>query len=272
VERKAKINVDKGVFSQPKLDGIRAAAAPGELKTREGEQFVTPTKIMNRLHDFHAVYPTIVLDGELYNHALRNDFEKISSLIRKTKPTDADIDEANALVEYHVYDMKDLDHPHLKFSERQAILKEILTGFDDSIILVKTSLVHSEDEIDSLYGEYLEDQYEGQMIRIDEPYQMKRSKTLLKRKEFEDAEFEIDYVEEGVGNWAGAVKIAHIFLEDGRQQKSGVAGSFDFLASLLEDADSLRGTEVTVRFQGRTGDGKLRFPVVKKFWRGKRDV
>ena len=38
--------------------------------------------------------PWLVLDGELYNHDLRDDFEKIISLVRKQKPTDDDRKEA----------------------------------------------------------------------------------------------------------------------------------------------------------------------------------
>lgn len=260
------------LWSQPKLDGCRAVSTPDSLKSREGEPFITPTKIMKIMRRLHEIYPSYVFDGELYNHKYRNDFEKIVSLIRKQKPNEAQIEECNEKIEYHIYDMRDRDRPDLKFSERYEILKGILHDFDARIVLVDTRLVHNEEELDELYGEYLEDEYEGQMVRVDLPYEMKRSKTLLKRKEFEDAEFRVQRVEEGIGNWAGAVKRVYIHLEDGRVQKSGVRGKYPVLAGYLAEADSFPGTEVTVRFQGRTGEGKLRFPVVVHFWRGKRDL
>ncbi|AGR48050.2 DNA ligase [Sinorhizobium phage phiM7] len=260
------------LWSQPKLDGCRAVSTYDALKSREGEAFITPTKIIKIMKRLHEIYPSYVFDGELYNHKYRNDFEKIVSLIRKQKPTEAHIEECNEKIEYHIYDMFDRNRPDLPFSERFAILQGILHDFDERIVLVETKLVHNEEELDALYGEYLENEFEGQMVRVDGPYEMRRSKTLLKRKEFEDAEFQIESVEEGEGNWSGALKVVWIELEDGRNQKATPRGTYDDLAALLKEADSLPGTDVTVRFQGRTGGGKLRFPIVTVFWRGKRDV
>ena len=119
----------------------------------------------------------------------------------------------------------------------------------------------------------LEEGYEGQMLRVpDSKYEGKRSKNLIKHKEFEDAEYKIVSIEEGKGNWAGAAKRIEIDLGDGTTQFSGVRGSFDFLQDVLYNADDYTGTEVTVRYQNKTEDGKLRFPVVVAFWKGKRDL
>ena len=52
----------------------------------------------------------------------------------------------------------------------------------------------------------LEAGYEGQMIRKDAPYECKRSKNLLKRKEFITEEFKVVKVVEGQGAWTGYVK------------------------------------------------------------------
>ena len=98
------------------------------------------------------------------------------------------------------------------------------------------------------------------------------SKNLIKHKEFEDAEYKIVSIEEGKGNWAGAAKRVEIDLGDGTTQFSGVRGSFDNLADVLYNANDYIGTEVTVRYQNKTEDGKLRFPVVVAFWKGKRDL
>jgi hypothetical protein len=47
--------------------------------------------------------PTIMLDGELYNHTLHADFNELSSIIRKQTCT-PDQRRAQRLIEYHVYD------------------------------------------------------------------------------------------------------------------------------------------------------------------------
>jgi hypothetical protein len=61
-------------------------------------------------------------------------------------------------------------------------------------------------------------------------------------------------------------------LKDGTTQFSGVRGSFDFLKELLYNANDYIGTDVTVRYQNKTDDDKLRFPVIVTFWKGKRDL
>jgi hypothetical protein len=44
------------------------------------------------------------------------------------------------------------------------------------------------------------------------------------------------------------------------------------LKDLLYNANDYIGTDVTVRYQNKTEDGKLRFPVIVAFWKGKRDL
>ena len=66
---------------------------------------------------------------------------------------------------------------------------------------VQTDSADSESEVDDLFGGYVEQGYEGGIIRLNGVKQ-KRSNNLLKRKDFEDAEFEIISVEEGQGNWS----------------------------------------------------------------------
>ena len=96
--------------------------------------------------------------------------------------------------------------------------------FDEnsSVQLVDTTLCASQDLLDSKYAEYTEQGYEGQMVRNNEPYECKRSKHLLKRKEFITEEFNVVEVMEGKGNWAGYAKHFELELGDGRTFGSGV--------------------------------------------------
>jgi DNA ligase-1 len=140
-----------------------------------------------------------------------------------------------------------------------------------TVQVVKTTNIQDEHDIEMMLGEYLESGYEGQMLRVPTSiYEGKRSKNLIKHKEFEDDEFEIVSMEEGKGNWADAVKRIEIRLKDGTTQFAGVRGSFDTLHDLLYNDNGY--TSVTVRYQNKTDDGKLRFPVVVAFWKGKRDL
>ena len=72
-----------------------------------------------------------------------------------------------------------------------------------SIVLVDTYWAGNSEEIDDLYGQYNFEGYEGQMIRQDTAYPSKRTKDLLKRKEFITEEYKVVEVHEGQGNWAG---------------------------------------------------------------------
>lgn len=267
----AKKKVSFPLWSQPKLDGVRCIVDKDSMKSRNGKAFASSPHIQEALTQVLADNPTIIFDGELYNHRLKHDFEKIISLTRKTKPTEEDILESREKVEYHVYDMYDTANPDMKFSERQERIRKLLSGLN-SIVLVDSALVENEEQLDELYGYYLEAGYEGQMVRSDKAYENGRSLWLLKRKEFEDAEFEVAFLESGVGNWDGACKRVYIKLENGDIQRSGVRGTYEMLEQALKDKDDYVGTEVTVRYQGRTELGRLRFPVVIAFWKGKRDV
>lgn len=256
-------------YSQPKLDGVRCLVSKDGMQSRNGKPIISAPHVHEELQSFFAKYPDVVLDGELYNHDLKNDFEKIISLARKTKPTAADLEESKEKIQYHIYDAI-MDGT---YHERQKFLANNLSKYNLSIRLVETKSVGNEDDIQKGLSHYLEAGYEGQMLR--EPhssYEGKRSKFLIKHKEFEDEEFEIVSIEEGKGNWAGAAKRIEIRLKDGTTQFSGVRGSFDMLKDLLYNADDYIGTDVTVRYQNKTDDGKLRFPVIVAFWKGKRDL
>jgi ATP-dependent DNA ligase len=255
-------------YSQPKLDGVRCLVSREGMQSRNGKPILSAPHIRKVLEPFFQKYPDVVLDGELYNHDLKNDFEKIISLARKSKPTDADLQESKEMIQYWIYDaIMDLN-----FRGRKNFIDQNLSS-SVSTRIVDTYMIEDEQSVQTMLSHYLEQGFEGQMLRVpDSPYEGKRSKNLIKHKEFEDDEFEIVSIEEGKGNWAGAAKRIEIRLKDGTTQFSGVRGSFDMLKDLLYNADEYIGTDVTVRYQNKTEDDKLRFPVVVAFWKGKRDL
>jgi DNA ligase 1 len=261
-------------YSQPKLDGVRCLVSEDGMQTRNGKAFVSSPHIREALEDFFAEYPDFILDGELYNHDLKNDFEKIISLARKTKPTDKDIAESREMVQYHVYDV--ITPEPMTYEERMNFLEELkekILGDKYCIRIVPTAIVSNLEEAEAKLGEYLEAGYEGQMLRKSgSPYEHRRSSSLLKHKMFEDGEYIITEIIEGKGNWSGYAKAIEIRLPDGSTQQSGMRGNFEFTKKLLADKDQYVGTEVTIRYQNKTADGKLRFPVAVAFWKGKRDV
>ena len=245
-------------ISQPKLDGIRCIARKDGLYTRAGKEITTCNHIFLALQPFFKDNPHVILDGELYNHALKADFNKITSLVRKVKPSSLEKELAQKLVQYHVYDMAWVDAILDEgFLDRMEFIKE--QNFALPMVTVETSICDSQDELDTLYSEYTAAGYEGQMVRNDTLYENKRSKNLLKRKDFITEEFEVIEVLEGSGNWAGYAK--HFVLTDGKETfKSGVRGQQAILKELLEQ--EVKPTWVTCRYFERSVDNIPRFPVV----------
>ena len=155
----------------------------------------------------------------------------------------------------------------MTFTERSKWLQDNVSG--NMIVLVNTDKADSSADIDKLYGEYTQAGYEGQMIRQDAPYECKRSKTLLKRKEFITEEYDVVRVEEGNGNWTGYAKRFILSMPNGTQFSSGVRGSQAQLKALWESTE--KPTWVTCRYFELSNDGIPRFPVVIDYGTGKRE-
>lgn len=249
------------LWCQPKLDGIRCVCSARGMTSRNGKPLVAAPHVMEELADFFSEHPDAVLDGELYCDKLANDFNKICSLVKKSKPTKADLEESALAIEYHVYDMVDLQRT---FAQRQHWLESNLFHIHanfKSVIDVDTAFVNDEATLDHFYGQYLEEGYEGQMIRTDGKYEQKRSKTLLKRKEFQDAEYTIHSIGEGEGNRTGMAGYA-VIVDGDKSFRSNIKGSHAFLKQLWKDRATIAGKQATIQFFNLTPDGIPRFPFV----------
>ena len=254
--------------SQPKLDGIRCLADKNGLWTRQGKPINSCPHIWEAVKPCFVNNEDIVLDGELYNHDLKEDFNKITSLVRKSKSTPEDILEAKDMVQYHVYDMYIGNMPNFLFTQRTGVLKSIINKDSTCVHLVPTTYCPDQESLDSMYAEYTTDGYEGQMVRNDTPYENKRSNGLLKRKEFITEEFAVSAMLEGQGNWAGHVKKFSLVLPSGENCGAGVRGKQDVLKALWEDGNT--PSWATLRYFGLTPDGVPRFPVVIDYGYGER--
>jgi DNA ligase-1 len=248
------------VYGNFKFDGMRCVTRNDGMWSRNGKPIVSAPHIRKALQSVYDVCPKAIFDGELYCHKLNKDFNKIISLAKKSKPTKEDLDESASVLEYYVYDFIS-PFGHLPFAERHSLLKEFLRN-TPGIVVVDSPILKNRKELDEHYGKCMEEGYEGQIIRLNKPYEHKRSKYLLKRKEFIDAEYEVIEVCEGVGNRSGTAGYMILKMKDGRTFKSNIKGTFDYLKQLLVDRKSLTGKMVTVKYFQLTPDGVPRFPYV----------
>ena len=246
------------VYSQPKLDGIRCITTKNGMFSRNGKVIVSCPHIQKELETFFAKFPDAVLDGELYCDKLNNDFNKICSLVKKTKPTKEDIEESANVIQYWIYDTIRNETFVQRFKWIMSYINE-----NNTIRIVTTTTCNNIDKLDLMYGAYVSDGYEGQMVRLDAPYENKRSKTLLKRKEFQDKEYIILDVIEGEGNKAGMAGAFVFKSERGIVFNSNIKGNRDYLKEIWANKDSYKGKQATVKYFNLTPDNQLpRFPYV----------
>jgi DNA ligase 1 len=258
----------KHLFSQPKLDGMRCLVSKDGMFTRQGNKIVSAPHVFSALHHLFNEYPDIIFDGELFADKLKDNFNKIISLAKKLKPTEADIAESAKHLQYWVYDVISGDPFITRFDKLSAILKGI-----QGIVITPTKQVQNRDELDELFQDYLNDGMEGQMVRNGAAkYEHKRSDSLLKRKSEEEEEFTIVSLHEGKGNYSGMIKTMTLKTDEGIEFDATIKGEQKYLKSLMKNPAQHIGSEATVIYQNLTPDGKPRFARVKTIWDGKRNV
>lgn len=228
-----------------KLDGIRAYWDGSKFYTRTGKE-ITPPK------DFLSGMPNdVVLDGELC--CGRGKFSETSSIVRKTKDVEKYKDDWLNKITYYVFDTPN-DKP---FEVRQAQLLKKIGNRYRNIEVVKqtkiyknTNIQHELKKITNLGGE-------GLMLRkYDSMYEGKRSKSLLKVKEFHDMEVKIVGYKDGTGKYKGVLGSFECETKEGKRFNCG---------SGLSDGERERpprvGKFITVKYFELSKDGVPRFPV-----------
>ena len=259
----------KKVYMQPKLDGVRCLIQlndKGEVYaySRTGKPWLNIAHITNSLHYFFTLYPDVILDGELYNHDLRDDFEKIISLVRKQKPTTADKDEAAKLVQFHCYDYVEtvMNMPY-SYRMDQLCTSDMYT---DSVRYVPSYLVNKHEEaLDLHHNAFLPQGYEGSILRLDGPYQCKRSYNLQKFKDFHDTEATIIGYVDGKGKREGTLGKFLMQDDDGITFGCPPGKGYDYkgMANLLENIHDYIGQVATFTYFQRTQAGSYRHPLFK---------
>jgi DNA ligase-1 len=263
-----KYNPDKAdypAFIQPKLDGVRCLFTAEGAFSRAGNQFMNVDHIEEALKPFFAKNPTAVLDGELYNHGLKDDFEKIISLVRKKKPTDVDKAEAAELVEYHIYDVASMKIAN--YTTRLNYINSI-SNFQWNHILrrVDTKVALDFDDALKMHKKNLKLGYEGSIYRsLEGKYKGTRSWDLMKFKDFHDAEATIINYEVGKGKREGTLGKFIMEDEDGNVFGCPPGKGYDYkgMADLLENIHDYIGQVATFTYFQRTQAGSYRHPLFK---------
>lgn len=257
-----KDKVSYPLYSQAKLDGIRCIVKSDGMWSRNGKKIVSAPHIYESIGGLFDIYPDLILDGELYADKFANDFNKIVSLVKKTKPTAEDLAESKAAIEYHIYDLPSSKKNFLHRIWDVGVLFGLHSELHAHCGIVNTYPVDNEADVDNQFGMYVSMGYEGQMLRLDKPYENKRSNSLLKHKTFTDDEFVILDITEGEGNRTGTAGYFTFQTKEGKPFTSNVKGSREETAEMLRNKADLIGKTATVKYFALTPDGLPRFPVV----------
>ncbi len=247
-------------YAQPKLDGIRCIAIVKDGECTLWSRTRKPiTGVPHIQREVERIYGKldVILDGELYNHNLKKDFEKIVSMVRQEEPA-----QGHEIVQYHIYDVI----TDQTFSDRwENYISRLPVPKDPPkyVFLVSTGKIQSEDFVMPAFESAVQMGYEGLMLRnADSKYVNKRSYDLQKVKEFDDAEFEITGIDEGRGKLAGHVGAFVCRTTDGKEFLAKMSGETTKLREYFENHNLWKGKRLTVKFQGLTGaNGVPRFPV-----------
>ena len=264
------IDYTKPVFMQPKLDGVRCLiqyerrTQPKEdvvtAYSRTGKEWKNINHILQSLLPFFQANPNVILDGELYNHALKDDFEKIISCVRKTKPTVIDRAESRRLVQFHCYDIVD---ETMKFEDRYKFLFNNLRDYYGVRTVVYYKGIFSETQAKTVHKMNLEAGYEGSILRLNDVYQCKRSHSLRKFKDFHDAEAVLTDWVEGKGKRKGTIGKFMAIDADGNTFGMPVMDNFKKLQTMFNEMQTWVGREATFTYFERTKAGSYRHPLFK---------
>ena len=191
------------MYESTKLNGIRCfihieKGVVTKFESREGKLFKYFHHIADQLKD--VVFDTedkenssFILDGELFKKGI--SFEGISPLVNSDNYIETvDPETLKPIktedIEFHCYDVADLNQKELTFYER-FVSHFSKKEFGNKIVIVPSTPCYSEQDLFEKFDQYIAESYEGVMLRKgDIPYEFnKRSPNLIKYKVMNQDEF-----------------------------------------------------------------------------------
>ncbi|KAI8647427.1 hypothetical protein BD408DRAFT_427814 [Parasitella parasitica] len=292
----ASFSLSDAWYVSQKLDGIRCIAVVRQSDTknqhdiqfysRTGRPFQSlqkvKTDIQKRLREL-SIKDEFVLDGEVcaYSSDMKHEnFLKAMGQVRRYEEMENPI--------YQVFDRIRLDHfmqgkGDQLFTERQKELESFLgtNPLPHMKKVIQTRLT-SLDQLDQLKKHSIEKGWEGLMLRRDVAYEGKRTRNLIKLKEWVDAEYIVKSIETGLMRMPDSGENKLVLTNVNIEHKGypvGVGSGFSMQnrVNYAENPERIIGKPITVRYfsesKKENGAISLRFPTVKAvFEDGERDI
>ncbi len=249
-------------YTSTKLDGVRCTlwydSSKNCIKTssRGGKNYDVPsTHIRNdqSICTYLKNNPNVILDGELYIHG--TPLPIISGLCRKH-----DFIEDHKNLKFHVYDIVSTTQ---KFEDRLSVLNKLKTEINSEyLVIVEHVETNSWKEIEDLHNKYVQNGYEGCVARdATAVYKYSgRDNRMIKVKKFEDSEFEIIGLEDGLRDEDLCFVLK---TKSGDMFKAKPVGTRELKDSYRKDINNIIGKMGTVKYFGFTPYGIPNLPVFK---------
>ena len=224
-----------------KLDGVRAYWDGSHLLFRSGQTIQAPDWFTREL-------PRTALDGELWLG--RGQFEKLSAIVRRQQPVDAEWRE----VRYLLFELPQADGT---FTQRLEKLQQIVKSTPRApwLGVVEQIRIVSPEALRQKLNTVVSAGGEGLMLhRADAPYRSGRTEDLLKLKPYLDQEATVIEHIPGKGRLTGRMGSLLVETDEGRRFRLGTGFS---------DEQRLHpppiGSRVTYQYRGLTAKGLPRF-------------
>lgn len=270
----AKIKEDTWFSLSQKLNGNRCVFYDGKLYTRQGKVYNGLEHIIEDIKEI-PFFNTFVFDGELIykneDGALTDSeaFQKGTGIAQSK-----DVDKSCLkLVIFDIITKEDFENKtsKLTYKDRKPLLIDLRDNFIKKLDLVNLDVVKffyegkDQTEIWKWLDYAEENDMEGLMLSLDEPYECKRTKTLLKVKKFYEFDLRIVGVEEGTGRNKG--KLGSFVVEYKNNTVNVGSGYSDEERKLFwENKDDYIGRVITVKYKEISTDKNtklesLQFPI-----------
>jgi len=228
-----------GWLISEKLDGARAWWDGTRFVSRGGNEFHAPAW-------FTKGFPNVALDGELW--LARKSFQRTMSIIRRQDKPDT-----WRQIKFVVFDAPAVNDP---FERRLAFIREVVAGKSEFVAPLPHYHCTGREHLHRELAQIIELGGEGIMLRQPgSRYESGRSSTLLKVKQFLDAEATVIDHQPGKGRHKGRLGALLVQLADGTQFAVGTG----FSDAQREHPPAI-GTAITFRYQELTDGGVPRFP------------
>jgi hypothetical protein len=284
-------------YAQPKLDGIRCFVKIVDghvvLLTRNGKQLVHLQHLREQALLFLEDEEDTVLDCEVYTPTIygkavyakskveyiegdeelpkKQRFEVISGAVRPVRSNPHPLENQMCLYVFDVADQTGKIPQTQRFKKLDALFSRPQAKKTPNIQRVKTKKIRYLEDIDPLHDAFVEEGYEGLVIRArDLLYESnKRSLKMRKYKKFFDTEYPIEGIksDKGVGceqfTWVCSTIVEG---DDGKKVKKTFnvkpEGSVEQKKVWFENSKDYIGKKMlTVKYQELSSDGVPRFPI-----------